>query len=242
MIGTIMEEVKNWLDALLELQDTDGRLSRMKEQVENAPKQKKEAQDNLDMQQQQAVLARDEVRKVELAISELNAEIEKIEAQRTKLLEQSGSVKDNNTYRAMLAEIESFAKQISDKETAELELMEELDLKKDAFKECQGRLKEAIGRVEQMMGDLDTRVGNYKKQIAVYEEKRLEQAAEVDEELLKKYSRIRTSHGKKRDALVEINGDKCGYCHLTLTTQEINQAKKRSPMTTCGNCGTLIYS
>ena len=236
-----MEDLQNWLEDLLELQSTDSRLDRMKEQITSAPKQKKEAQDNLDIQQAAAVEAKEEVRKVELKIKELASEVEKIEAQRLKVLEQSNSVKDNSTYRAILAEAESLKGKISDKEDDELILMEELDGVKAAFKEKQVLLKDAVNRVEQMMGDLDTRVANCKKQVGLLEEKRKEQAAKIDAELLNRYTRIKSSHGGRKAALVELNGDKCGYCHLKLTAQEINQASKRVAMTTCANCGSLIY-
>ena len=71
---------------------------------------------------------------------------------------------------------------------------------------------------------------------------REEQAENVDSELLFKYDRIRKSHGGGRAPLVEINGDQCGHCHLKLTTQEILSAKKQVAMTSCGNCGSLLYS
>ncbi|MCH2207489.1 MAG: hypothetical protein MK132_16655 [Lentisphaerales bacterium] len=236
-----MEDLQNWLEDLLELQSTDSRLDRMKEQISSAPKQKKEAQDNLDAQQAAAVEAKDEVRKVELKIKELATDVEKLEAQRQKVLEQSTSVKDNNTYRAMVDEAESLKDKISDKEDEELLLMEELDGVKEVFKSKQALLKEAVNRVEQMMGDLDTRVSNCEKQVGILEEKRKEQAEKIDPELLTKYTRLKSSHGGRKVALVELNGDKCGYCHLKLTAQEINLASKRVVMTTCANCGSLIY-
>lgn len=236
-----MEDLQNWLEDLLELQSTDSRLDRMREQIASAPKQKKDAQDNLDAQQAAAVEAKDEVRKVELKIKELASEVDKIEAQRQKVLEQSTSVKDNSTYRAILAEADSLKGRISDLEDEELILMEELDGVKEIFKGKQALLKEAINRVEQMMGDLDTRVANCEKQVAILEEKRQVQAAKIDSELLSKYTRIKSSQGGRKLALVELNGDKCGFCHLKLTAQEINMASKRIIMTTCANCGALVY-
>ena len=237
-----MDETGDWLEHLLALQETDSRLDRMKEQVESAPQQKKEAQDNLDREQQSAVDAKEEVRKKELEIGSVNAEIDGLEQHKTKVLEQSSTVKDNQTYKSLLAEVDSINEQISGKEDIVLELMEELDVVKGAFKECQGRLKEAVNRVEQMMSDLDVRVKNCQEQIGILEEKRKAQSEAVDSELLYKYTRIKNSHGGRKTPLVEVNGDQCGYCHLKLTTQEILSAKKLTPMTTCGNCGSLLYS
>ena len=237
-----MEETQDWLESLLSLQETDSKLDRMKELIATAPEQKKEAQNNLDTQQSVAVAAKEEVRKKELDISNVNAEISSLESQKLKLLEQSNTVKDNNTYRSLLAEVDSINSQISDKEDVVLEHMEELDVVKSAFKETQAKLQEAVNRVEQMMSDLDVRVENCKKQVDVLEAQRAEKAQSVDSELLEKYMRIKNSHGGRKTPLVEVNGDKCGYCHLKLTAQEILSAKKLTPMTTCGNCGSLLYS
>lgn len=236
-----MEQIQDWLEDLLELQTIDSRLDRMNEQVNSAPKQKKEAQHNLDTQQAAAVVAKEEVRKIELKIKDLAAEVDKIDAQRLKVLEQTTSVKDNSTYKALLAEADSLQKQIGAKEEDELVLMEELDGMKAKFKEKQALLQEAVSRVEQMMGDLDVRVENCKKQVGVFNEKREVQAAKIDKELLNRYTRIKASNGGRKAALLELNGDKCGFCHLKLTAQEINQAQKRVPLTSCANCGSLIY-
>jgi uncharacterized protein len=237
-----MEETQDWLESLLSLQETDSRLDRMKEQVEAAPQQKKEAQDNLDTQQSNAVAVKEEVRKKELEISKVNAEIDSIEAHKLKVLEQTNSVKDNATYKALLDEVKSMESQVTAKEDVILDLMEELEERKAVFKGAQGKLKDAINRVEQMMSDLDVRVENCKKQITILEEKRTEQAEVVDEEIFSKYTRLKRSHGGRKVALVEINGDKCGYCHLKLTTQEILQAKKSVALNSCSNCGSLLYS
>ena len=237
-----MEELQDWVESLLNLQETDCRLDRMKEQIESAPQQKKEAQENLEAQHESAMAAKEEVRKKELEINNANAEIDKIQEEINKVLAQTNTVKDNNTYRALLDQAEAYKQQISGKEDGILVLMEELDEVKGAFKETQGDLKEAVDRVEQMMTDLDVRVENCKKQVGILEEKRKEQAQLVDPEILSKYTRIKQSKGGRKVALVEVSNDKCGYCHLQLTVQEILSASKHVPMTTCGNCGSLLYS
>jgi uncharacterized protein len=237
-----MEDIQDWLDDLLKLQDLDCRIDRLHEQINSAPIQKKEAQDNLDQQQKSAIEAKEEVRKIELKIKDIASEVSKIEAQRSKLIEQSNSVKDNNTYKALLAEIENCKSRIAVKEDDELEIMVLIDGFKAKFKEAQERLQEAVTRVEQMMSDLDVRVENCRKQLVVLEPEREEQAKKINSELLSRYTRIKQSHGGRKIALVELSGDKCGYCHLKLTAQEILQAKKLVALTTCGNCGSLIYS
>ena len=237
-----MEEIQDWLESLLSLQETDSRLDRMKEQVAAAPQQKKEAQDNLDIQQQNAVDVKEKVRKKELEIGKVNAEIDVVEAHKLKVLEQTNSVKDNATYRALLAEVKSMERQVTAKEDVILDFMEELEAEKAVFKEAQGRLKEAINRVEQMMSDLDVRVTNCEKQIDILNESRTSLAEAVDEEVLTRYTRLKSSHGGRKSALVEVNGDKCGYCHLKLTVQEILQAKKKVALNSCSNCGSLLYS
>lgn len=237
-----MEELQDWVESLLNLQETDRKIERMNEQIESAPQQKKEAQTNLEVQHQRALEAKEEVRKKELEIGSINSEIEKIQQEISKVLSQTNTVKDNNTYRALLEQAESYKKKISLKEDDILLLMEDLDELKAVFKETQSSLKEAVDRVEQMMSDLDVRVDNCKKQITVLQVKRDEQATLVDSEILNRYSRIKQSHGGRKVALVEVSGGKCGYCHLQLTTQEILSAGKHVPMTECGNCGSLLYS
>ncbi len=213
----------------------------MKDQIDYALKLKKEAQTKIENQHSSALLAKENLRKKELQISNANADIESTQQKINKLLVQTNSVKDNEAYRALLVEVEKLKLVINEKEEVVLGLMEELEVEKQNFKEAQEVLKEAIKQVEQTISDLDVRVENCKKQIEVLSVKKIEQEKLVNPDLFEKYSRIKQSHGGKRVALVEINNDKCGSCHLKLTTQEILLAKKRAPLTTCSNCGSLIY-
>ena len=106
-----MEELQDWVEPLLNLQETDCRLDRMKEQINSAPQQKKDAQVNLEAQHLIASEAKEEVRKKELEISNANSEIDKIQEEVNKVLAQTNTVKDNNTYRALLDQAESYKKQ-----------------------------------------------------------------------------------------------------------------------------------
>ncbi len=237
-----MDELHDWVESLVNLHETDCKIDRMKEQIESAPKLKKEAQSKIETQHASALQAKENLRKKELQISNANADIESTQQKINKLLLQANTVKNNDSYRALLVEIDKLKLVISEKEEVVLVLMEELEVEKKHFKEAQEVLKEAVKQVEQTIADLNLRVENCKKQIEVLTAKKIEQEKLVNADLLEKYQRIKHGHGGKRVALVEINGDKCGSCHLKLTTQEILQAKKRAPFTTCGNCGSLIYS
>ena len=226
-----MEELQDWVESLLNLQETDCRLDRMKAQIDTAPQQKKEAQENLEAQHKAALAAKEEVRKKDLEIGAENAEVVKIQDYISKTLAQTNSVKDNKTYKALLDEAESQKGRIAEREEVILALMEEQEALKSIFKESQAKLGEAVDRVEQMVSDLDVRIENCKKQIAIYEVKKIEQTELVDEDILSRYTRVKASQGGRTVALVEVNGDKCGYCHLKLTTQEILSASKHVPLT-----------
>jgi hypothetical protein len=62
----------------------------------------------------------------------------------------------------------------------------------------------------------------------------------VPEEVLTRYRRILQSKGDV--ALVPVDHGSCGGCHMKLTTQTVNNARREDALAACENCGRLVYA
>ncbi len=61
----------------------------------------------------------------------------------------------------------------------------------------------------------------------------------MPEDHLARYRRILKS--KKDVAIVPIRGGACGGCHMKLTSQTVISARGGEDLTSCENCGRLVY-
>ena len=233
-----MSEMGNWLDAALELQELDSKIDRLNKQIDDIPSEIDKATNFLSRYKDNFKKHKNERLEFEKQVNVLKMDVDKWSAEIDKIQTQLLSTKDNDTYRKMMDEIAKLKEQISDKETEELEIFELIDAKQADEDEAREEFNIAQNKIKQTFDDLETRMEACKKQIAALTADRPNKVAACDVEYASIYERLRK---KKSLALAEIHEEQCGACHLRLTEQEIINAQKRVILTTCSNCGALIY-
>lgn len=237
-----MENVIDTLEKLLDLQETDQKVAIFKKQIKAVPEEKENSQKEL-ASFKTAVEAQKEICKTfDSEIKSIQLDIDKINQEIIKVQSQTAMVKDNNTYRALLKEVENYKESIIKKEDDELVVMEKQEIQKTKLREIEKDLSSSQQRVNGLLNDLDTRLSNCEKQCAILSEERVQKSQDINPKLLKEYNRILAS-GKFRSSIIaEVKKDgNCGNCHLKLTSQELIDARKCT-LVNCKNCGSMIFS
>jgi predicted nucleic acid-binding Zn-ribbon protein len=159
------------------------------------------------------------------------------ESKITKLNSQTFSVKTNEEYRAIIAEIDYLKKENEKTEDEMMVLLEEEE-----------QLKSAVSKMEEETKDI---VENKKAEITNLENERealiaKQQQAKISfDEHFKKlpqdtqevYRRI----SNVRDRVVcVITNTTCTGCYANLTFQFLNELKKRNKILLCDNCGRIL--
>ena len=232
----------DWVESLLDLQKIDIELEKLSSAIKNNPQKKQLLNERLLGAQSVFDEKSEEKRQKEKEIEDLQHQVQKKEANILNLKTKMGMIKDNKSYRTMLLEIENTKEAISELETQELQLMEIVDKKqllvneaKDVLDKQQSIVDEQISRFDEELTRLEIEKVDKEKQYEEFE-------SLVDEDIYAKYKGIRDSLGGRKGAiLVAVDDEKCGGCFLQLTAQQVINAKKKKPKTTCNNCGTLIY-
>ena len=62
----------------------------------------------------------------------------------------------------------------------------------------------------------------------------------MPEDVLTRYRRILKSKGDV--AVVAVEHGSCTGCHMKLTTQTANSARREDALAACENCGRLLYA
>ncbi|HBM17534.1 MAG TPA: hypothetical protein DD381_14490 [Lentisphaeria bacterium] len=232
--------MKQWVKDVLEIQTADMRTKRMNARLKNIPSEKKDILSSLTGEQgkikkykDQILASEREIKAIESKIAEFNSKIEDMN-------KKSAMIKKNEEYKAMLTEIAKAKFAISSFETSQLQVYEKLEAEKKDFQSAEKTIKNIQGEIEASINELDELEKLLQKEINEALEKRkpfLEKLEKSYPEIFPIYTRLIKKDG---EPLAKTRNVNCGFCHLKLIPQTLNDAKKGVPVT-CDSCGHLIY-
>lgn len=230
------------IEKLLAWQDQERRLFNLKKTITDIPAEVEAVKQRLASFVAAEEAAREAVKTSEKTIHRIQMEIDSLRDKIGQTNAKSNDIRDNELYRKLMQTVEEFRQRISDQETLELEEMERLDALKAELAAKKAATEEAKKQVAGEVQDLKTRAENALKQLKSVEGARDESAAAVDPENLRLAQRIvaRSVPGKTfNPALVQIHNGNCGGCHMKLTSNALNNAKKGTGV--CDTCGAMVY-
>ncbi len=227
------------LKTVIELQQLDAQIAELAAQIELLPKEVQA----LETQLHEFIHAHDE-RKQRLAKNQkerkdLEAEIQAIRARISKHKDQLYEVKTNEQYKAMLREIEGEEGKVRAFEDQILEKMLEAEQLEKLIRDAASRLDSEKARVAAEVQKLQAL-----RQTDVEERDRLQaqrhqDAASVEPQVLALYERLH--RGKRGLAVAEVRGGLCAACNVLLRPQLFNEIRANEAITTCENCGRILY-
>lgn len=230
--------MKKWIEDLLSLQETDLRIRNLRLRLELIPEEIKrlgmELEDNkkkLDLTKENCMRFDLDMKKVEGSIKDKNVELLRIQS-------QSAMVKKNEEYKALLSEIENVKRKISAFETEQLVLMDNTEAEKKKFREVEKVFNDRSKNIKDEKTGLEDLVLKLKEEIIKLEVIRDEKRKPLPHDVLSLYLRLLTKGASS--PFVQVSQGMCGKCHLKLTPQTVNSARKEL-MTQCDNCGHMIY-
>jgi predicted nucleic acid-binding Zn-ribbon protein len=232
--------VSTTIERLLILQDRDRKLIQLERESQDVPKRKQEIEKRLSQQRQNLEKAQTELKHTQASMHQLEGDIEALKQKIAKFRQQQFEIKSNTEYKTLEGEIAQANKGIRKYEDREIELMEEAERIGAIVAEREKELAEAEERVREDQAVLDKRGDDILCEIQRLQQDRQALADDIDPQWLKRYQRILKHRGDF--ALVPVeHGSCCGGCHMKLTPQTVNDAKKQLSMTSCDYCGRLLY-
>ncbi len=230
--------MKEWIEELLKLQEADMRARNLNTRLEVIPEEIGRIEKEIVEDKEKLEKYRETIKAVELEIKQVELDIEQQNSAIQKLERQSVLIKKNDEYKAMLKEVGHHKKIVSNLETKELELMEKLDAAKGAQREQERQnVEKEKSLLEEKEEMLELSV-TLKQELEVSAARRDALLEKVDSRVLPRYERL---IGKGTgQPLVPVHEGSCGNCHLKLTPQTVNHARKGQQVS-CENCGHFVY-
>jgi predicted nucleic acid-binding Zn-ribbon protein len=228
---------------LLELADLDAELSRLDHRRRSLP----ELGEYQRIETRDAQLG-DELTALEAADSDLRREQAKAEADvdqvrsrvdrdRTRL--DTGQVSSPRELENLQSEIASLARRQSDLEEIVLDVMERqetVERRRDSLTQERSTLAR---QRDEVAARRDAALGEIGEQTEKAESLRAGVAAEVPEDLLGLYDKLRTQHGV---AAAALRAGRCEGCHLSLNTVDLARIRAAAPdeVLRCEECRRIL--
>jgi predicted nucleic acid-binding Zn-ribbon protein len=227
-----------WLNDLLRLQETDMRIRKLTTRLDMIPSEITKIDNEIAHDKELLDKAKNSGDSLSLEIKSVESDIMAQNDIIDKLQKQSVMVKKNDEYKALMSEIETARRKIGDLETRELELMDKIDEVKQEWRRLEKIHADKKTELEAEKADLLELEKRLKKEIEQVSAERPPLEREVDDDVLGIYTRL-LDKGVGQP-LVPVHNGVCGNCHLQLTPQTVNRARKAEKVN-CENCGHLLY-
>jgi hypothetical protein len=227
------------LDKLLVLQEQDVQRRALEAQWQAVPQDVAAVEAKIAAEREAIDRARAEWRDLETRKKGLETEIQSAEERVERYKTQQLQVRKNDEYQALTHEITTTQTTIGALEEDELKVMFAIDEAKRKFVAAEAVLKAHIAGHEARIRTLRERETALQAEVTAARTAVTAARTEVPEPILKLYDRLAAKPGLP--ACVPVTGGRCGGCHLKLSANVELEARKAGEVTTCDQCGRVVY-
>ena len=229
------------IEKLVILQERDKTLAEIENAIADFPFKRAIIEDKIKEETAALKAVQDKLNAAEVERSDLRiqrrAKEEKAEAMNSQ---RQTLMKKPTEYQALEHFIESLKKEAEDIEEKEIELLYKIDELKEAF-EKEKVLRQANTELFQKeIKRLEEEKSNMESRLEEARFKAREAEAGISSEYLQAYESLK-KQGKRKPYLARVEDGKCCGCHLKLSAEVLEAAKKAKAPANCEMCGRLIY-
>jgi predicted nucleic acid-binding Zn-ribbon protein len=225
-------------EALRELHRIHRQLTDLRSRLERGPRQVLAGESSVRKLELEAVQAKESLKRARMTADDkqlhLKSREDRIEDLRTKL-NGASSNKEFQTLKDQIAADEQANLVMQDEVFEALEKIDELAAKlttcNDSLSTVQIETAKTSTRVKSEQGQLESELARVQAEL-------LEAEKGLPEEISGDYHRMAKARGE--GALSQVDGEVCGGCFQTLTTQMMNLLYLSKPIF-CPNCGAMMY-
>jgi len=227
---------------LVDVQAIDQQIAALRAGLEALPKRIRDADAKL-AEARAAVTAAKEAHANNLKErKKLDLDVAQWKDRARKYRDQTGAVKTNEAYKALLQEIANAEAEAAKAEDAELEVMMAGDELERRVKSAEANLREAEAAVGTDRKKMETQGLEQKEQLEAAVAAREKAIAPVSEDIRDLYDRIAKRHHGA--ALARVRDGQCLGCGLRVLPHVVQQLHRDEDeeIFRCENCGLILYT
>lgn len=227
---------------MMELQRVDHQIAALRAELESFPKRIVEADAKLNGARAEVATAKEAHTKSLTERKKFEMDVQQWKDRAKKYRDQSGSVKTNEAYKALLHEIANAEAEVAKAEDRQLEIMVASEDSERKVKNAEARLKEAEKVVAQEREQIAALNSKKKKELEAANVERGKYLAPVPQDLRDLYDRIAKRH--HGTAIAEARDGQCRGCGMRILPHiyEDLRHERNEEIYRCETCGLILYS
>ncbi len=226
------------IDRLLEVQEQDLLILRIKMEMQDIPARKAREQERLAGHKAALQEAEADLQACQAALHEHELDVQDKKQKIDKLRTQQMSLKTNKEFKTMSEEIEGIERSIRRAEDLELVLMEKMDVARGEVAQQKEALEAEQREVDEDVKVFDEREAELQAELQALEKTRAGMLDGIDPAWLSRYEAI--LQRRRGAAIVPSDNGVCGGCHMAVPPFQQHAARRRTEMVVCGYCGRML--
>lgn len=227
------------IEKLLILQDRDQVVRRLRDQLDLIPREILAYESEIGAQKKALQDSKTKLQGLEVQRNDLDMQVGSARERINKYKTQQLEVKKNEEYRALTHEIDITEQKISDWEETEIGLLLAIDAEAEEFSERESTFGSSKTKIEEKIALLEAKRIEVQGQIKEAEANLESSKTPVDAQYLTVYERLSTRI--RLPVIVAVEQQICTGCHLRVSNDTVEEARKGEELTTCDNCGRVVY-
>ena len=168
----------------------------------------------------------------------LERELDSLQTQLAKTQSKLRDVKTNKEYSAVLAEIDAGKQHIAALEDQVLDLMEMTEQQRQAHQAQEQHVREAGQKLTEQEKHVQQTHAGLAQRITAEEAMRQDLVADLDDNFYAIYQRRAAQRGGQ--AVVQVQDGTCNGCHLKIQPQLVSEIRQQEKLTTCPHCQRIL--
>lgn len=231
-------ETAEKLKILRQIYEKDKEIGKIKNLEQKVPRRIKEIENKLEEYKSKFEKEKNIFDKIDEKRKELEKIIDEKKINLEKFNKRKKESHTNQEFVILQKEIEKTEESISKNEDELLEVYFEKDEAKKKMDEAKSIMDEKIKEFKKEEEALKKELEGSKEELLIKEDERKRIAARLkDENLLRKYNRIKESRGTGASI---IEDSECTECHSTIPPQLFAEVRKGNKIIACQSCGRIL--
>jgi len=226
------------IEQLLQLEETDREISRLRAEVAALPRRVTEIEAKLSGINADVEKCRRILKEIETARRKQEGDIQSQQQKISKYRDQMLAVKTNQEYRALGHEIEFAEQEIRLIEDKILEGMLETERRERELKSAEAAQKAQQAEVEREKSQARARTDEDQKRLAALLPERDGLRKGINPDLVRHYDRVLKLRGS---AMAEARDQMCHACHVQLRPQVFLDVMEGKDVLTCESCSRILF-